>query len=53
MYVKKNTISIFYFIRNKANSIIVVEYATNLCKKIMNFGYLAMIEYYIFMHYLC
>jgi hypothetical protein len=33
MYVKKNMISIFYFIRSKANSITVVEYATNLCKK--------------------
>ena len=40
MYVKKNMISIFYFIRNKANSITVVEYVMNLCKKnVINFGY--------------
>jgi hypothetical protein len=33
MYVKKNIISIFYFIRNKANSITVVKYVMNLLKK--------------------
>jgi hypothetical protein len=40
MYVKKNMISIFYFIRNKANSITVVEYVMNSLKKnIINSSY--------------
>jgi len=40
MYVKKNMISIFYFIRNKANSITVVKYVMNLLKKnVINFDY--------------
>jgi hypothetical protein len=33
MYVKKNMISIFYFIRSKVNSITVVKYVMNLLKK--------------------
>ena len=40
MYVKKNMISIFYFIRNKANSITVVKYVMNLLKKnVINSSY--------------
>ena len=33
MYVKKNIISIFFFIRSKANSITAVSYVMNLYKK--------------------
>jgi hypothetical protein len=54
MYVKKNMISIFYFIRNKANSITVVKYVMNLLKKnVINFDYAlcTMLYALCFMHY--
>ena len=37
MYVKKNIISIFYFIRSKTNSIFAVNYVMNLFDQLINF----------------